>query len=116
MVSNISYKMILKQVELFVFVYFSTDELGYVDFVIKIYRKCEKFPNGGQLTQILDNLKVGDTIDMKGPKGHLDYIGEGKFTITKREKGETMITEYKKKKIGMVAGGTGITPMLQVSL
>lgn len=62
------------------------------------------------MSQHLDDLKIGDTILMKGPKGHLEYKGKGSFTITKR--GET--TMYKKKKIGMIAGGTGITPMLQI--
>jgi cytochrome-b5 reductase len=65
---------------------------------------------GGKMSQHLNNLKIGDTILMKGPKGSLEYLGKGAFTITKR--GES--TEYRKKKIGMVAGGTGITPMLQI--
>lgn len=58
----------------------------------------------------MESLKIGDTMLMKGPKGHLDYLGRGKFTIMHKRK----MTHYKKKKIGMVAGGTGITPMLQV--
>lgn len=62
------------------------------------------------MSQHLNDMKIGDTILMKGPKGHLEYLGRGEFTITKRK--ET--TTYNKKKIGMVAGGTGITPMLQV--
>lgn len=62
------------------------------------------------MSQHLAAMKVGDSILMKGPKGHLEYLGKGKFTITKR--GET--TTYRKKKIGMIAGGTGITPMLQI--
>ncbi len=62
------------------------------------------------MSQHLNSLKIGDTILMQGPKGHLEYLGKGSFTITKR--GE--ITQYRKKKIGMIAGGTGITPMLQI--
>ena len=44
--------------------------LGYVDFVIKVYfaNVHPKFPDGGKLTQILDRLNVGDTIDVKGSK------------------------------------------------
>jgi cytochrome-b5 reductase len=45
----------------------------------------------------MGELKVGDSIGMRGPKGNFEY---------KRN----MV-----KSIGMVAGGTGITPMLQVS-
>lgn len=89
----------------------SDHDKGFVDFVVKVYPpNPPKFPNGGVMSQHLDSLKVGDTIAMKGPKGHLHYKGRGRFTITHR--GEK--TEYFKKKIGMVAGGTGITPMLQV--
>lgn len=90
----------------------SDDEKGYVDFVIKVYFSGvhPNFPNGGQMSQHLNSMKIGDTMLMKGPKGHLDYKGQGRFTINKRGN----ITKYTKKRIGMVAGGTGITPMLQI--
>ena len=63
------------------------------------------------MTQHLASLKIGDSMLMKGPKGHLDYQGRGKFTIAQKKH---HVHSYKVKKIGMVAGGTGITPMLQV--
>lgn len=44
---------------------------------------------------------------MDGPKGRLEYEGHGNFNISKKA-----ITG--KKKIGCVAGGTGITPVFQV--
>lgn len=89
----------------------SDDEAGFVDFVVKIYPiLLPKFPNGGKLSLHLDSLVVGDTILMKGPKGKLEYLGCGSFNIKKRSK----IESYKMNKIGMIAGGTGITPMLQV--
>lgn len=91
----------------------SDDNLGYVDFVIKVYYPLPpRFPEGGKMSQHLAKLKIGEAILMKGPKGHLDYLGKGKFTIKKL--GEKEPTFYQKKKIGMIAGGTGITPMLQV--
>jgi len=92
----------------------SDDELGYVDFCIKVYFKGvnPRFPDGGKMSQHLDKLKIGDCMLMKGPKGHLDYIGRGKFTIKKTPKEPKK--KYSAKKIGMIAGGTGITPMLQV--
>jgi NAD(P)H-flavin reductase len=62
------------------------------------------------MSQHMNGLRVGDSMLMKGPKGHLDYLGRGKFTIAAKRQ----VTTYRKKKIGMVAGGTGITPMLQV--
>jgi len=50
-------------------------ELGYVDFVIKVYFKNvhPKFPGGGKMSQYVDGLKVGDALLMKGPKGSLEY-------------------------------------------
>lgn len=60
-----------------------------------------KFPDGGKMSQHLNNLKIGDTIMMKGPKGHLDYKGRGVFSIARRRDN---IVEYRKKKIGMIAG------------
>ena len=46
--------------------------------MIKIYRKCEKFPNGGKMTQYLETLKVGDELTISGPVGRLAYHGNGK--------------------------------------
>ena len=46
----------------------------YVDFVIKVYFPLPpKFPDGGVLTQHFETLKIGDTIDFKGPLGELDF-------------------------------------------
>jgi cytochrome-b5 reductase len=90
----------------------SDDDLGFVEFMIKVYppNVNPRFPNGGAMSWHLENMKVGDSMLMKGPKGHLSYAGCGNFSITHR--GHTNL--YHKKKLGMVAGGTGITPMLQV--
>lgn len=65
------------------------DSKGYFDLLVKIY------PNG-KMTQHLAQLKPGDTLDVKGPIPKLPYAPN------------------MKKQIGMIAGGTGITPMLQV--
>lgn len=62
------------------------------------------------MSQHLESLKIGDTIAMKGPKGHLHYKGYGNFDIKVKKE----IQKRKAKKVGMIAGGTGITPMLQV--
>ena len=84
------------------------DTPGSVTFVIKVYKAGvhPKFPAGGKMSQHLDSLKVGDTVDMRGPKGHLDYHKNGSFTIhplRKRDPSE----ERKAKHFGMIAGGTG---------
>ncbi|KAJ3066122.1 hypothetical protein HDU98_010547 [Podochytrium sp. JEL0797] len=66
--------------------------LGYTgtfDLIVK------KYPNGPMSTHIFD-LKRGDTLAMKGPIPKYQYAPN------------------KDGHIGMIAGGTGITPMLQV--
>jgi cytochrome-b5 reductase len=44
---------------------------GSVTFVIKVYKAGvhPKFPEGGKMSQHLDSLEIGDTVDMRGPKG-----------------------------------------------
>lgn len=92
----------------------SDDDYGYVDLVIKVYFKNvhPKFPEGGKLSQYLENMKMGDTIDFRGPSGRLVYKGHGQFSIKVLRKDPP--TEYNVKKVVMLAGGTGITPMLQL--
>ena len=50
---------------------------GYIDFLIKIYRKNvhPRFPNGGAMTQYMEAMNVGDYLPMYGPKGRLQYNG-----------------------------------------
>jgi NADPH-dependent ferric siderophore reductase len=47
------------------------DTPGSVTFVIKVYKAGvhPKFPEGGKMSQHLDSLKLGDTVEMRGPKG-----------------------------------------------
>lgn len=71
-----------------------------------------KFPEGGKMSQHLDSLKIGDTIDVRGPSGRLNYLGNGSFSLKKLRKDPP--TVIKVKKVAMIAGGTGITPMLQL--
>jgi len=82
---------------------------GYVDFLIKVYFAgvVPRFPDGGIMSQYVNNMKIGDSMLMEGPKGRLEYNGFGDFVIAKKE-------ILGKKKIGCVAGGTGITPCYQV--
>eukprot|EP01026_Neomeris_dumetosa_P052928 TRINITY_DN4715_c0_g1_i6.p1 TRINITY_DN4715_c0_g1~~TRINITY_DN4715_c0_g1_i6.p1 ORF type:complete len:885 (+),score=166.80 TRINITY_DN4715_c0_g1_i6:81-2657(+) len=85
----------------------SDDDLGYFDLLVKIYRPLPpKFPRGGLMSQHLDTLKIGDTIDVKGPLGDFIYLGKGQYSYKNQE--------YPTKQISMIAGGTGITPMYQV--
>ena len=86
----------------------SDDEVGYVDLVIKVYKGgvVDRFPDGGKMSQYLGGLKPGDKVDVTGPVGTHTYLGNGKF--------KSGTKEHTCKKLGMMAGGTGITPMLQV--
>lgn len=92
----------------------SDDTKGHMDLVVKIYFKNvhPKFPDGGKMSQYLENLALGDAIDVRGPNGLLVYEGQGLFKIRPEKKSEPK--EKHVKNIGMIAGGTGITPMLQL--
>ncbi|WFD34338.1 cytochrome-b5 reductase [Malassezia cuniculi] len=50
----------------------------------------------GRISRKFAELKVGDSLEMKGPRGNYEYV-QGKYD-----------------RIGMIAGGTGLTPCLQV--
>lgn len=71
-----------------------------------MYTPNDRFPNGGKMSQLLDSLEIGDTIDIKGPLGEIAYLDPGEFLI----KGNPQNAN----KLAMLAGGTGITPMYQV--
>lgn len=87
--------------------------VGEVHIVVKVYKANEhpKFPEGGKMSLHLDSLQIGDTIDMRGPKGHMEYLKGGNFHVKPLGKPK----EHRQaNQILMIAGGTGITPMLQV--
>lgn len=92
----------------------SDDDKGYVDLVIKVYKKDvhPKFPAGGKMTQHLDAMNIGDKIAFRGPSGKLKYLGNGKFSIKKLRNEPAQ--EVQVTHVNMMAGGSGITPMLQI--
>ncbi|KAM7268913.1 hypothetical protein ACFE04_011079 [Oxalis oulophora] len=65
------------------------DSKGHFDLLIKVYPE-------GKMSQHFASLKPGDVLEVKGPIEKLRY------------------SPNMKKHIGMIAGGSGITPMLQV--
>ncbi|OOF99543.1 hypothetical protein ASPCADRAFT_503564 [Aspergillus carbonarius ITEM 5010] len=67
----------------------SDNEAGYFDLLVKAYPQ-------GNISKYLTTLQVGQTMKVRGPKGAMVY------------------TPNMCRHIGMIAGGTGITPMLQV--
>mmetsp|Transcript_1896 Transcript_1896/g.4373 ORF Transcript_1896/g.4373 Transcript_1896/m.4373 type:complete len:329 (-) Transcript_1896:1228-2214(-) len=91
---------------------------GYVDLVIKMYRPAKVtmpdgrvmvWDDGGKLSGcILDKKKVGDYVTISGPFGLLNYIGRGSFKLPAAAGTKTF------RHVGMMAGGSGLTPMLQI--
>nr|CAD1827064.1 unnamed protein product [Ananas comosus var. bracteatus] len=83
------------------------DEIGHFDLLVKIYFKGvnPKFPNGGLMTQHLESLPLGSKIDIKGPLGHIEYTGRGNFLINGKQRFA--------RRLAMIAGGSGITPVYQ---
>ncbi|KAI4154673.1 MAG: hypothetical protein LQ340_001517 [Diploschistes diacapsis] len=67
----------------------SNKDLGRLELTIKIYP-------GGMLTPYLKSLNIGDMVEIRGPKGEMKYH-------------KNLV-----KELGMIAGGTGITPMFQI--
>lgn len=67
----------------------SDNEAGYFDLLVKSYPQ-------GNISKYLAGLQVGQTMKVRGPKGAMVY------------------TPNMCRHIGMIAGGTGITPMLQI--
>jgi len=84
------------------------DNLGVVEFVIKTYYKDQhpKFPDGGWLSQYMDGMEIGDTLDFRGPMGKIIYKGNGIFSVRGQEK--------RYIKVGLISGGVGITPCYQL--
>ena len=67
----------------------SDDNAGYFDLLIKTYPQ-------GNISMHMSKLLLGQTMKVKGPKGAMVY------------------TPNLVRHFGMIAGGTGITPMLQI--
>mmetsp|Transcript_358 Transcript_358/g.344 ORF Transcript_358/g.344 Transcript_358/m.344 type:complete len:298 (-) Transcript_358:78-971(-) len=89
------------------------EQRGTVDILIKVYYTNERFPGGGKMSNYLNNLKEGQDIDVRGPFGKFNYLGDGLCKIQIKFKPVTY-REHKFKKIGMLGAGTGITPLFQV--
>ncbi|AMD20008.1 HCL143Cp [Eremothecium sinecaudum] len=66
-----------------------SDAVGHFDILIKSYPE-------GNISKMVAELNIGDFIKVKGPKGFYKY------------------EENLYKHIGMIAGGTGISPMYQI--
>jgi len=88
-------------------------EKGKFELLVKVYYKnvLTQFPEGGLMSQHLNDLPLDSLIKVRGPMGKLTYYGDGNFYIRKSPKN---IIEKNFKRIGMLAGGTGISPIWQL--
>ncbi|CAL5021197.1 unnamed protein product [Urochloa decumbens] len=88
----------------------SPDEPGHFDLLVRVYFKNEhpEFPTGGRMTQHLDALPLGSTVDIKGPLGRVEYAGRGVFLVNGEPRRRPA------RRLAMVAGGSGIAPIYQV--
>jgi cytochrome-b5 reductase len=65
------------------------DQAGYFDLVIKTYEF-------GKMSSYLHSLEVGQEVEVRGPVGRFKYVPNAH------------------RFVGLIAGGTGLTPCLQV--
>jgi cytochrome-b5 reductase len=65
------------------------DQPGHFDLLVKTYEQ-------GNISKYLSQLNIGDKVRIRGPKGQFHYSAN------------------LSRHLGMIAGGTGITPMLQI--
>ena len=91
----------------------SVDMQGKCEFQIKIYRYNENLgTKTGMFTEHFEqNIKVGSNLLCEAPCGSLKYNGYGNFEYVN---GKGVSKPLKYKRIGMVAGGTGINPMFSI--
>jgi len=82
-----------------------TTKKGYCDVLIKIYAKTAEH-EGGRMTRALDSIPVGHWVDFKGPIGKFEYRGRGLCLINNKPRNV--------KRLFMICGGSGITPIFQV--
>lgn len=84
---------------------FDSEYDGTFDLVVKTHYADSNQP-GGTLTNILDSLRMGEEIEIKGPSGSIRYQGGGAFNIDERQ--------YKFDRLLFIVGGTGVLPGFQV--
>lgn len=77
------------------------------DLVVKVYQPNDRFSHGGKASQYLESLEIGSPLTFSGPWGTVQYVGKGVFHKNRKPLAPV-------RQVAMIAGGTGITPMLQV--
>lgn len=78
---------------------------GKLDVLVKVYFDSAE-RKGGKMTKALDVIPLGYPVDFRGPVGKFEYLGKGRCTIGGKERHV--------RKLIMICGGSGITPIFQV--
>jgi len=80
----------------------------HVDLLVKVYFAGvhPRFPRGGLMSQHLESIAIGQSIDIKGPMGEIEYKGKGAYNYQE----EPSSCKF----MSFVVGGTGITPAWQI--
>jgi nitrate reductase (NAD(P)H) len=81
------------------------EDNGTFELVVKIYFPTDARP-GGEMTQILEKLQIGEAVKIKGPEGVIWYMGNCHYAVH----GHFFFCD----KMNFIVGGTGITPALAV--
>lgn len=96
--------------------YSCSTQRGFIELLIKVYFPSNKLAQsdnailGGQMTMLLEKMAIDVetdalTVELKGPIGHFTYIGDGRVQCKPNSRIRTI------KRLAMIAGGSGITPM-----
>ncbi|CAN7988128.1 unnamed protein product [Ixodes hexagonus] len=87
------------------------EQRGSFDLIVKVYSRGTSFtfPAGGTMSQHLDHLRIGDPVEVQGPKGAFIYQGQGEFSFPNSYRASVRAST-----IGLVAAGSGVTPILQL--
>jgi nitrate reductase (NAD(P)H) len=81
------------------------NDQGSMEMLVKVYFDQDGL-KGGKMSQAMDALPIGQSIEMKGPIGKFEYLGHGRCTVQG--------VERTVKSFIMICGGSGITPIYQV--
>lgn len=81
------------------------DEKGRLRVLIKVYYATPERPCG-RMTQALDSLPLGSSVDFQGPAGRFKYEGGGLCVVGEHR--------HHIRRFVMICGGSGITPIFQI--
>lgn len=82
-----------------------TQQKGHLEMLVKVYFD-QGDVKGGKMSQAMDAMPLGQTVEFKGPIGKFTYLGRGRCSING--------TIRQVKSFCMICAGSGVTPIYQV--